>query len=58
MKKVPFFGDYYNTIVPLFIAIIGLITAFKFFGKLLARVTKVSIIKYINKIVGGKLFKY
>lgn len=23
MKKVPFFGDHYNTIVPLFIALIG-----------------------------------
>ena len=50
MKKVPFFGDYYNTIVPLFIAIIGLITAFKFFGKLLARVTKVRILIFGRKL--------
>ena len=40
MRAVPFFGDNYNTIVPLFIAIIGFITAFKFFGRLLARATK------------------
>lgn len=40
MRKVPFFGDNYNTIVPLFIAIVGFFTAFKFFGRLLARATK------------------
>lgn len=40
MRKVPFFGDHYNTIVPLLIAIIGFFTAFKFFGRLLARATK------------------
>lgn len=40
MRAVPFFGDHYNTIVPLFIALIGFFTAFKFFGRLLARATK------------------
>lgn len=40
MRKVPFFGDNYNTIVPLFIALVGFFTVFKFFGRLLARATK------------------
>ena len=40
MRAVPFFGDNYTTIVPLFIALIGFFTAFKFFGRLLARATK------------------
>jgi hypothetical protein len=57
MRSVPFFGDNYNTIVPLFIALIGFFTAFKFFGRLLARATKGFISIEVNENTPEKIAK-
>ncbi len=57
MRSVPFFGDHYNTIVPLFIAIVGFFTAFKFFGRLLARATKGLITIEVNEHTPEKIAK-
>ena len=57
MRSVPFFGDNYNTIVPLFISIIGFFTAFKFFGRLLARATKGFITIEVNEHTPEKIAK-
>ena len=57
MRAVPFFGDNYNTIVPLFIALIGFFTVFKFFGRLLARATKGLISIDVNENTPDKIAK-
>ena len=41
MTNVPFFGTYYNYIVPLFILVIGLLTYLRFLKKMERYTTKV-----------------
>ena len=55
MSKIPFFGDKYNVIIPLFIVFIGFFTIFKSFSTLLKRASKVIKIYKLNNLCKKKL---